>query len=132
MSEQRQRKRQRQQEKKKKRSLHDKHKMRRKKDVAPNLPFIIGYLGDPAQRFFCEDVHEFDGRHSYGLIGNMPECAEKRFTRLVRYMKHKITRIAVEGKVLIYKAGVKRIVLEALIRRVIKENKSVFEKLAKT
>lgn len=95
---------QRQREKQKKRSLHRKHKDRRKKDVVPNLPFIIGFQGDPAMDFRCEDVHGDSGNqlHIYRLN---PIYGENRgLRRLSTYFSKKITRLHM-GQVLIYKAG---------------------------
>lgn len=74
------------------RSLHDKHKDRRKKDCMIGMPFVIAYQGDPAQNFFCNDIHTYD------LI-----FGEKNFARLERYLAHHV--VTMHEKVLIFEAG---------------------------
>jgi len=95
---------QRQKEEQKKRSLHKKSKDRRKKDVMPNLPFIIAFQGDPSVDFRCEDMHDYrrEGYHYYTLTGM--RGGENGLRRLARYKTHKITRFHM-GQVLVYKAG---------------------------
>jgi len=93
--------RQRQLLKKKRRSLHKKHKDRRKKDCMIGLPFIIAFHEDPSQLFYCADyptTFELIPRTSkYPWYYNSP------FARLLRYLEHHVTQI--HEKVLIYKAG---------------------------
>jgi len=94
-----QKQRQRQEERKKKRSLHDKHRERRKKDMMIGMPFIIGYQGDPAMGMaymYCDQVHSFK------LIASR---REKVFARLKRYQKKAIkSMFKLEGKILVKEA----------------------------
>lgn len=86
---------------KKRRSLHDKHKDRRKKDCMIGLPFIIAFHGDPSQLFYCADIPK-----TYELIprtNNYPWSWEGPLARLMRYLDHHVTQI--HNKVLIWKAG---------------------------
>jgi len=77
------------------RSLHDKHKDRRKKDCMIGMPFIIAFHGDPAQNFFCNDVHSYELIHENGN--------DKALARLERYMSHHV--VTMQNKVLIFEAG---------------------------
>lgn len=98
---------QKQREEQKKRSLHKKHKDRRKKDIMPNLPFIVGFQGDPARDFYCNDEDQRDrkGNPVYELIPRRgARFGEMKFRRLSTYMAHKLTKI-LNGKVLVYKAA---------------------------
>jgi|YelNatPaOPRAMG01_1025707.scaffolds.fasta_scaffold102993_1 hypothetical protein len=86
--------------KRKYRSIHDKHRERRKKDCMIGLPFITAFQGDPARLFYCADIPD-----RYELIprtNNYPDW-EKPLGRLMRYLDHHITQI--HNKVLVYKAG---------------------------
>lgn len=85
---------------KKRRSLHDKHKNRRKKDCMIGMPFIIAFTGDPSQLFYCDDFPK-----TYELIPRTEKYPTygKYFARLIRYLAHWVTQI--HNKVLIYKAG---------------------------
>lgn len=83
----------------KRRSLHDKHKERRKKDCMIGLPFITAFQGDPAMPFYCNDVRDYDGTPVYELI-----YSERKLARLARYLNHHV--VTMHAKVLIYKAGV--------------------------
>jgi len=86
--------------KRKRRSIHAKHKKRRKKDIIMGLPFIIGFGGDPARHFWCADYP-----HSWELVPKYYwKNRDRPFSRLRYYQKHHITNIAYQGKVLIYKA----------------------------
>lgn len=108
--EERRRKRKREEEKKKelqrlrqlhkRRSLHDKHKERRKKDCMIGMPFIIAFQGDPAQKFYCNDIP-----NSFELIPRTSRFPMHIYplARLKQYMKHHVVHIA--KKVLIWKAG---------------------------
>jgi len=92
--------RQRQKEKRKQRSLHDKHRMRRKKDLMVGMPFIIGYQGDPAMgnRFYCNDIRSFK------LI--VPNKFDKPFARLYRYQMKAIASILMfDMKILVKEAS---------------------------
>ena len=110
MTEEKEKKRQeqKQREEQKKRSLHRKHKERRKKDIMPNLPFIIGFQGDPAREFYCNDenLRDFSGNPNYELIPRAKRLrySEMKLKRLTSYLSHKMTRI-LNGKMLVYKAG---------------------------
>ena len=101
---QRSRERQRQEllHKRKFRSLHDKHHDRRKRDCMIGLPFIIAYQGDPAQNYFCNDIHDYQLIYEAGGCGLWSK-KEKAFTRLARYLDHHV--VTLHAKVLIYKAG---------------------------
>lgn len=91
-------KRQKQKAQRRIRSLHDKHRRRRKKDLVPNIPFIVAYQGDPAMGayYFCNDVHD------YKLIGS----TLKPFERLKRYqMKGIASLFKLDGKILVKEAG---------------------------
>ena len=95
------RKRQRQRQQHKRRSLHDKHRRRRKKDLMPNIPFLVAYQGDPAMGsyYFCNDVIR-NGVHNYQLI-------TRSFSRLDRYCMKGIASIfAQEGKILVKEAPI--------------------------
>lgn len=81
------------------RSLHDKHRERRKKDCILGMPFIMAFQGDPAGLFYCNDIPD-----TFELIprtgnykGNTP------LERLKTYIRHHVVQIA--KKVLIYKAS---------------------------
>lgn len=84
----------------KRRSLHDKHKERRKKDCMIGMPFIIAFQGDPAGLFYCNDIPD-----RYELIPRTSRFPRQTdmLARLKQYMKHHVVHIA--KKVLIYKAG---------------------------
>lgn len=84
----------------KRRSLHDKHKRRRKKDCMIGLPFIVAFQGDPAQLFYCNDIPR-----TFELIPRTSNYPRHMYSlaRLKQYMKHHVVHIA--KKVLIYKAG---------------------------
>ena len=97
------------QRQKRKRTLHEKHKERRKKDCMLTMPFILAFMGDPTREFYCADFPEtyeiipktdIYNRKSHPWMGN-----EKQgdFFRLGRYMDHKVDSIL--GKILIYDAG---------------------------
>jgi hypothetical protein len=85
---------------KKRRSLHDKHKRRRKKDCVLGMPFIIAFHGDPTKTYYCADYPS-----SFELIPRTNKYPNYSgpFARLKRYMQHHVTQI--HDKVLIYKAG---------------------------
>lgn len=93
-------------EEQKRKSLHRKHKNRRKKDLMPNLPFIIGFQGDPAREFYCndEDQRDLSGNPTYKLIPRNKIFGEMKLKRLGSYFAHKMTRI-LKGKMLVYKAS---------------------------
>jgi len=83
---------------KRRRSLHDKHRKRRKKDLMIGMPFIVGYQGDPAMgsRFFCNDVR------GYQLIA--PK-GYKPFERLHKYLMKAISSIfKIDFKILVKEA----------------------------
>lgn len=80
------------------RTLHDRHRDRRKKDCMLGMPFIIAFQGDPARPFYCNDVHDIYGEPIYELIRE-----EGPFVRLKRYMNHHV--VSLHAKVLIYKAA---------------------------
>jgi hypothetical protein len=86
--------------KKRRRSLHNKHKDRRKKDCMIGMPFIVAFHGDPAQLFYCDDYPK-----TYELIPRTEKFPmyERYFARLMRYLSHWVTQI--HNKVLIWKAG---------------------------
>jgi len=95
---QKKKQRQKQLERKKRRSLHDKHRRRRKKDLMPNIPFLVAYQGDPAMGayYYCNDVH------GYQLIG----ATRRPFERLQRYLMKGIASIfKLDGKILVKEAG---------------------------
>lgn len=82
----------------KKRSLHNKHRRRRKKDCMIGMPFVVAYNGDPAMGnyFFCNDIR------GYKLIGY---SWNKPFHRLHKYlMKPIMTMFQVDGKILVKEA----------------------------
>jgi len=79
------------------RSLHDKHRDRRKRDCMIGLPFIVAFQGDPARPFYCNDVR-VDGEPTYELIKE-----EKQLARLARYLEHHV--VSLHAKILIYKAS---------------------------
>jgi len=84
----------------KRRSLHDKHKERRKRDCMIGMPFIIAFTGDPAGLFYCADIPQ-----TFELIprtSNFPNRWMQPFARLKQYLWHHVTCIA--KKILIYKA----------------------------
>lgn len=87
--------------KRKFRTLHDKHRDRRKKDCMIGLPFVIAFQGDPAQNFFCNDIHSYELIHDE--VGRTDSLRDKAFYRLIRYMDHHV--VTMHAKVLIYKAG---------------------------
>jgi hypothetical protein len=99
------------QETKQKKKQKKKKKLRRKKDMMINMPFIIAYMGDPAQSFRCHDIINDKGEYTYELIlpiniyvygyVNYPV---KAFERLKLYMNHKVD--VINGRVLVWKAGV--------------------------
>lgn len=100
-SKQRRRTAQRQKHKRKRRSLHKKHKDRRKKDCILGMPFIIAFEGDPARLFYCADIPK-----TYELVPRTsmyPWIVEGPLERLKRYLDHHVTQM--HSKVLIYKAG---------------------------
>ena len=83
----------------KRRSLHDKHRERRKRDCMIGMPFVIAFHGDPAGKFYCNDYPD-----TFELIprtSRFPKY-EKPLARLARYQKHHVTSI--HRKILIYKA----------------------------
>lgn len=83
---------------KRKRSLHDKYRRRRKRDVMVGMPFSIAYVGDPAMgsRFYCNDMHSFK------LIG---PSGWKPFVRLHSYqMKPIVSMFLVDSKILVKEA----------------------------
>ena len=84
------------------RSLHDKHKERRKRDNMIFMPFIIAFQGDPSGKFYCNDIPDtFEliprTKNYHGLY------ADKPLSRLKKYMAHHVVHIA--KKVLIWKAA---------------------------
>jgi len=83
---------------KKRRSLHRKHRDRRKRDCMIMMPFIVAFQGDPARPFYCNDVRDYHNEPIYELIR-----AERPFARLERYLGHHI--VSIHAKVLVYKAG---------------------------
>ena len=89
-------------QRKKYRSLHDKHRERRKKDCMIGMPFIIAFQGDPAGKFYCNDYPD-----TFELIPRTKQYPKytNPFQRLKTYLKHHVTSI--HRKVLIYKAGEK-------------------------
>jgi len=82
------------------RSLHDKHKERRKRDCMIGLPFIIAFQGDPTMTYYCADLPQ-----SFELIPRTERYPSNKspFERLATYLKHHVTQI--HAKVLIYKAS---------------------------
>jgi len=88
-----------QRNKKRIRSLHDKHRRRRKKDMMVGLPFIIGYQGDPAMGvgyMYCDQIHSFK------LIA---PSGWKPFVRLYKYQAKPIkSMFSMEGKILVKEA----------------------------
>ena len=106
-SEKKERREQKQKKEQKKRTLHDKHRERRKRDVMPNLPFILGFQGDPARNFYCNDENQRDisGNPNYELIPRTKRGYFNRgLSRLSSYFSHKITKL-LKGKMLIYRAA---------------------------
>jgi hypothetical protein len=105
LTSEKERREQKQREEQKKRSLHRKHKERRKRDLMPHLPFIIGFQGDPARDFRCEDVHSDskDQIHTW-ILNPIHGWGERGLRRLSRYFSNHITRLHM-GQILIYKAG---------------------------
>lgn len=88
-----------QKQRRKYRSLHDKHK-RRRRDCTLGMPFIIAFQGDPSQLYYCNDIPKY-----FELIPRTEKYPdhEHPFSRLKRYMRHHIVNIA--KKVLVYKAA---------------------------
>lgn len=84
------------------RSLHEKHKERRKRDCMIGLPLIIAFHGDPARMFFCADYPT-----SYELIPRTSWYPKRGrpWERIKQYTSHHITSISL--RVLVYKAGEK-------------------------
>ena len=86
---------------KKRRSLHDKHRRRRKKDMMIGIPFLVAYNGDPAMGnyIFCDQVRSFK-LINYGW--------NKPFARLAKYlMKPVKSMFLVANKILIKEAPAK-------------------------
>ena len=85
-------------QRKKRRTLHEKHRERRK-DMIVKMPFIIGYQGDPAMGIaymYCDQVRTFK------LIA--PKV-DKTFARLRKYaMKPIKSLFKVKGKILVKEA----------------------------
>ena len=79
------------------RTLHDRHRDRRKKDCMLGMPFIIAFQGDPARPFYCNDVRNIYGEPNYELIRE-----EGPLVRLKRYLSHHV--VSLHTKVLIWKA----------------------------
>lgn len=93
-----QRQKQKQRDARKKRSLHDKHKRRRKKDMMIGIPFLVAYNGDPAMGnyLFCDQVR------SYKLINY---GWNKPFARLHKYLMKPIkSMFLVANKILVKEA----------------------------
>jgi len=87
--------------KRKQRSLHKKHRDRRKKDCILGMPFIMAFVGDPARLFYCADIPK-----TFELIPRTsmyPWLYTSPFERLQMYLNHHVTQM--HGKVLIYKAA---------------------------
>ena len=88
------------QRQRKKRSLHAKHKKRRKKDCMIGLPFVTAFLGDPTRLYYCADYPI-----SYELIPrtSIYPAYMRPFERLGTFGMHHVTQI--HGKILIFEAG---------------------------
>jgi hypothetical protein len=99
-----------QEEKQKRKQKRKKKKeQRRKKDCSIGMPFIIAFQGDPARKFYCNDVRD-NGEPVYELIHAQSErmgYMEKKFARLRRYLHNHV--VSMNAKVLIYKAGLSEV-----------------------
>lgn len=96
-----------QQKRRKKQTLHRKHKERRAKDIMTGIPFVMGFLGDPALRWRCAQSHY---RTYYDLIPYGPQATKRnnvlrKFNLLRQYGKHPIQELfKMGGRILIKNA----------------------------
>lgn len=81
------------------RTLHDRHRERRKKDCMLGMPFVLAFQGDPAGFFYCNDLPK-----TFELIPRTKMYkGDTPLERLKKYMRHHVVQIA--KRILIYKAA---------------------------
>jgi hypothetical protein len=91
-------------ERSRRRTLHDKHRDRRKKDCMMGIPFILAFQGDPAREFYCNDQHGYELIHAHTMTIWGISRTENALERLERYMEKHVVWMG--HKVYIYQAGI--------------------------